>query len=143
LRYRAFGKTGEQISEIGMGGHREGFDTRPGLERCARFFRSDRERAEVVAAAIDRGINYFDTTFGCEIESLGRSLHLLGRRDGLFVSGMRVDFLSNFLAYGDRYGSDIRRYTREEVDARLTESGLEYLDQFMLGALEGGCEWRK
>ena len=121
-----------------MGGHREGFDTRPGLARQARFFRTDQERAAVVGAAIDYGVTYFDTTFGCELVSLGQSPRLLGRRAGLFVSGMRVDFLSNFLASADRYGADVRRYTRDEVDARLAESGLAYLDQFMLGALEVG-----
>jgi aryl-alcohol dehydrogenase-like predicted oxidoreductase len=127
-----------EVSEIGMGGHREGYDTRAGLDRRARFFRSDRERAGVVGAALDSGVTYFDTTFGCEIVSLGRSLKLLGRREGLFISAMRVDFLRNFLDYGERFGCDIRRYTREEVDARLRESGLDYLDQFMLGAMEQG-----
>jgi aryl-alcohol dehydrogenase-like predicted oxidoreductase len=47
---------------------------------------------------------------------------------------MCVDFFANLL----KTNQDARTYTRREVDARLQESRLEYLDQFMLGALEFG-----
>lgn len=135
---RRLGHEGPTVSALGMGGHREGYDTKPGMDRNARFFLSDKARARVVGAAIDAGVTYFDTTFPCEIESLGTSLRLLGRREGLFVSAMRVDFLANFLRYRERWDGDVRRYTREEIDARLAESRLDHLDQFMLGAMEQG-----
>ena len=111
MQYRTYGKTQQVVSEIGMGGHREGVETGDDLARNARFFLSAQERARVVGHAIDQGVTYFDTTFGTEIESLGESLRLLKRRDGLFVSGMRVDFFANMLK--DPEG--IRAYTRREV----------------------------
>lgn len=134
MHYRTYGKSQQIVSEIGIGGHREGVETGDDLARNARFFLSTQERARLVGHAIDRGVTYFDTTFGCEIVSLGESLRLLKRRDGLFISGMRVDFFTNMLI--DPEG--IRAYTRREVHARLQESRLDYLDQFLLGALEFG-----
>ena len=135
MNYRTFGRTGIDVSEIGIGGHREGSATNPGTLNCrARYFRTAQERARVIGRAIDQGVTYFDTTFGCEIESLGESLRILNRREGLFVSGMRVNFMENLL----KDESDVRAYTRREVEARLTEFGFDHLDQFTLGAIEIG-----
>ncbi len=133
MEYRAFGRTGAKVSEIGLGGHREGAVANPGALECwARYFRTPQERAAVVGRTIDSGVTYFDTTHGSEIESLGESLRILNRRDGLFVSAMRVDFFDNLL----KDSADVRAYTRREVEARLAESALDHFDQFMLGGLE-------
>ena len=87
MRSRLLGRSGIEVSEIGLGGHREGVEDRGGIARTARFFLSAQDRARVVGRAIDGGATYFDTTFGCEIESLGESLRILGRRDGLLNLG--------------------------------------------------------
>lgn len=134
MLYRTYGKSDVKVSEIGMGGHREGVDAGDGLDRNARFFRSAQERARVVGRAIDQGVTYFDTTYGCELASLGESLRLLKRREGLFVSGMRVDFFANMLNDAD----GPRAYVRREVEARVRELGVDVLDQFLLGAMEAG-----
>ena len=134
MHYRKYGNSEQLVSEIGMGGHREGVETGEEPTRYAQFFLSDQERARVVGHAIDKGVTYFDTTYGCEIASLGKSLRLLRRREGLFISGMRVDFFANLL----KDEQDAGAYTRREVEARLRESQLDYVDQFMLGALEFG-----
>lgn len=134
MKYRQYGRAGIEVSEIGLGGHREGVETENGILRNARFFRDSQERARVVGRAIDNGVTYFDSTFGCEIESLGESFRLLGKRDGLFVSGMRVDFFANLLA--DEL--DVRRYTRREVESRIREFGFDHIDQFVMGAMESG-----
>ena len=134
MKYRAFGRTGMEASEIGLGGHREGVDTGNGCARTARFHVTAQERAQVVGRAIDAGVTYFDSTYGCEIESLGQSLRLLGKRDGLVVSGMRVDFFGNLLGNS----VDARTFTRREVEGRLRDFGFDHIDQFLLGALDGG-----
>jgi aryl-alcohol dehydrogenase-like predicted oxidoreductase len=134
VKYREFGRSSLQVSEIGLGGHREGVETRQGVQRTARFFLSAQERAKVVGLAIDSGVTYFDTTYGCEIHSLGESLRIPGWPDGLFVSGMRVDFFRNML----NDSADPRKYTSREVEGRLTDLGRDHMDQFLLGASEGG-----
>lgn len=120
-----------QVSEIGLGGHREGTEVGEGVARNARFFLPAQQRARVVGRAIDAGVTYFDTTYACETASLAESLRLLGRREGLFASAMRVDFFKNWLA-GQ---SDIRAYTRREVEASLRAFGGRSVDQFLLGAM--------
>lgn len=134
MNYRRYGRSGEIVSEIGLGGHREGVETRDGIERTARFFKPAQERASVVGRAIDCGVTYFDTTYGVEIASLGDSLRLLGKRDGLFVSGMRVDFFANLL----KDDLNVRAYTRREVEGRIKDFGFDYIDQFIMGAIEFG-----
>lgn len=136
MKYRQYGRAGIDVSEIGFGGHREGFETSGGLARTTRYYVPAEQRARVVARALDRGVTYFDTTYGCELASLGESLRNIGRRDGLFVSAMRVDFFHNFLHENRKH--DIRAYTRNEVEARLREFGFDHVDQFMMGALEQG-----
>lgn len=134
MRNRALGRSGIEVSEIGLGGHREGVEALPHVARSARYFLPAQQRARVVGRAIDGGVTYFDTTYGCEIESLGESLRILRRREGLFVSGMRVDFFKCFQAED----VDARAYTRREVEGRIREFGFDRIDQFLLGALDIG-----
>ena len=77
IHFRAFGRSGIRVSEIGMGGQREGVEIRDRLEQTARVFRSDQDRAKSVGRALESGVTYFDTTYYCELESLGRSFHLI------------------------------------------------------------------
>jgi predicted aldo/keto reductase-like oxidoreductase len=87
--YKPYGTTGKKLSAIGFGGMR--FDTS----------RPNEQNAELLAYALDKGINYFDTApgycddksediFGLGIDALTRS----GRRGGFYVStkGMPEDF---------------------------------------------------
>jgi len=134
MKYKNYGNSTFKISEIGIGGHREGMETKDGILRNARFFRTAQERAEVVGHAIDNGVTYFDTTFDCEIESLGQSFRILKKREGLFASAMRVDFFGNF----EKTKDDLKTYTRREVENSLKKFGFDYVDQFMLGAIERG-----
>jgi aryl-alcohol dehydrogenase-like predicted oxidoreductase len=98
---------------------------------------STEDRARIVGHAIDRGVTYFDTTFGAELKSLAESLRILKRRDGLFISGMFVDFFNNFLK-DNKDNLNICAHTRREVEKLLTQSGIDYIDQIMMGALETG-----
>ena len=135
MQYASLGRHPDvQVSRLGLGGHREGVEVLDGIARTATFFLPAEGRAAVVGAAIDSGVTYFDSTFGCELASMGESFRILGVRDGLFVNGMRVDFFANLLA--DEL--DARAYTRREVEGRLRDFGFDQIDQFLLGALDSG-----
>ncbi|MFC7396389.1 hypothetical protein ACFQU1_04165 [Chelatococcus sp. GCM10030263] len=84
MRYVPFGKTGIEVSQIALGGHEylgdgrsRGFNedmakaVTPGF--IAPGFGGPRRR-EVLKAAYDLGINYFDVTIDSEKEALGRNL---------------------------------------------------------------------
>jgi len=84
MRYVPFGKTGIEVSQIALGGHEYLRDGR------SRGFNEDMakavtpgfiapgfggpQRREVLKAAYDLGINYFDVTIDSEKEALGRNL---------------------------------------------------------------------
>ena len=85
--YKAYGKTGLQVSAVGFGGMR--FDVK----------QQQATNAEIIQYAVDQGINYLDTAPGyCEDQSediFGLALKdMAGRRDQLYVStkGMPGDF---------------------------------------------------
>jgi len=132
MRYRTYGRHDVLVSEIGLGGHREGMEWHDDLRRRSPYYRSPEERARLVGQAIDRGVTYFDTSVGWELISVGESLRLLGVREGLFVSGCKVDFFRHLRREGD----EPREYTRRWFDTYLRASGLEYIDQYLLGALD-------
>ncbi|MFH1706934.1 MAG: aldo/keto reductase [Planctomycetota bacterium] len=135
MKSRAYGRHGITVTALGLGGHREGAEYNGGTACTARFFLKAEERAGVVIRALERGVTYFETTYGCEIASLGESLRIAGAdREKIFISGMRVDFIKNI----KNEKRDPRAYVREEVMARLAEAGIDRLDQFLLGAVDMG-----
>jgi aryl-alcohol dehydrogenase-like predicted oxidoreductase len=132
MNNRKYGRLDARVSEIGLGGHREGMEWHDDLGQRSPYYRSPEERARLVEQAIDRGVNYFDSSVGWELVSIGESLRLLGRREGLFVSGCKVDFYRHLL----REGADPREYARRWFETHRRASGLGYLDQYLLGALD-------
>ena len=78
MRYRPFGKTGLQVSEVSLGGHYDG----PGHEEKAA--KAQDVRNAVVQRAIDQGINFFDTNYDYEREQLGIALE--GKRDQVILA---------------------------------------------------------
>jgi aryl-alcohol dehydrogenase-like predicted oxidoreductase len=71
MRYRPFGRTGLSVSELGVGCSRIGGALSPGGSR------KDEER--MLRAALDAGINFFDTS---DLYSQGQSEVVLGRALG-------------------------------------------------------------
>jgi len=132
MQYRQYGQLDIRVSEIGLGGHREGMEWHDDLGQRSPYYRAPEERARLVGQAIDRGVSYFDSSVGWELVSIGESLRLLGKREGLFVSGCKVDFFRHL----QREGAEPREYTRRWFDINLRASRLEYLDQYLLGALD-------
>jgi|GEM_PF-1782181 len=132
MNYRKYGRLDALVSEIGLGGHREGMEWHDDLGQRSPYYRSPEERARLVGQAIDRGVTYFDSSVGWELVSISESLRLLARREGLFVSGCKVDFYRYLI----REGAPPREYARRWFATHLRASGLDYLDQYLLGALD-------
>ncbi len=111
MQYRPLGKTGLQVSALGLG--------------CMRFSEDDPETAaQVVDEAIQAGINYFETTRGY---INGRCQHLVGgglkgRSRGLIVSGKA--------GVGEDTTADSYR---REIDLQMEILGVDYLEFFQVG----------
>jgi uncharacterized protein len=113
MQYRPLGKTGLQVSALGLG--------------CMRFDPDKPELAEqIVDEAIASGINYFETT---RIYIQGRCQHLTapglkGRSRGLIVSGKGA---VNEDTTADSF--------RKEMDLQMEILGVDYLEFYQVGWL--------
>ncbi len=102
MKYRPLGRTGLMLSEIGLGAHYHA----PGWEQ--KGAKLPGRRKQVVAKALELGINFFDNCIDEERETLGESLEpyqsrvftmadvnaLVGRRQGT-AQDFRAEFLRN------------------------------------------------
>lgn len=86
MRYRRLGKTNLMISEVSLGGHWKNRNA----DRYWDHFANEevpedvaKNRAEVISACIDCGINYLDITTAAECLCYGVALK--GRRDKMYV----------------------------------------------------------
>ena len=102
--YRKLGKTGQDVSAIGLGGHHIG--------RC-----SEDEAIELVRSALDRGVNFLDNCWdyhdGESERRMGKALRD-GYRDKAFVMS-KID------------GRD-RRTAMQQIDESLQRLGVDHLD---------------
>ncbi len=116
MEYRSLGQL--EVSVVGLG--------------CNNFgMRIDADRTqEVVDAAIDAGINYFDTAEsygkGLSEEFLGRALG--DRRSDVIVATKWGH--TNSLADGERGGDPVQ--IRKRLEASLTRLGTDYVDHYQL-----------
>jgi aryl-alcohol dehydrogenase-like predicted oxidoreductase len=125
MRYRRLGDSGLAVSVVGIG--------------CNNFGRRiDAARArEVVDAAIDAGINLFDTAdsygdpHGASEEILGAALRATGRRDDVVIATKFGHDLggTNGADWGARGG---RRYIHRAVEASLRRLGTDHIDLYQL-----------
>lgn len=118
MRYRRLGNSGVLVSELGFGCGGTG-----GL--LTRGTRRDQER--VVGAAIERGINYFDTSPGYPgaEEALGRVLAALGAEA---VVSTKIELAPPDL----RAPRALSRAIRASVDTSLRRLGVERLSVLQL-----------
>ena len=104
LPYRKLGKTGEEVSSIGLGGHHLGL--------C-----SEKEAIELVRSALDRGVNFMDNCWdyhdGESERRMGKALRD-GYRDKAFVMS-KID------------GRD-RKTAMQQIDESLQRLGVDHLD---------------
>ena len=146
--YRTFGKTGWQVSQVGVGCWQFGgaitIDGKPDGWSGA----SDEESVATIKRAVELGVNFFDTAdmygWGRSEEVLGRALKEVGGRDRLHIA-TKVGFWYD--AQGNRTFNESKAYILRACDASLrrlqtdrvelyqchlwrTERWAEFLDAF-------------
>ncbi len=131
MKYRPLGRTGLMLSEIGLGAHYHA----PGWEK--KGAKLPGRRKEIVAKALELGVNFFDNCIDEERETLGAALEpyrgrvftmadvnaLVGRRQGT-AEDFRAEFLHNLQVL--RMDSvDLYRFNnnnqKDEITFKLTE----------------------
>jgi aryl-alcohol dehydrogenase-like predicted oxidoreductase len=118
MEYRRLGASGLRVSVIGLGGNTFGrYTDAEGTER-------------IVSAALDAGINFFDTAniynAGVSEEHLGRALK--GRRDEVIIAtkaGMRM-------GPGPNESGSSRKHLIASVHASLRRLQTDYIDLFQI-----------
>lgn len=117
MEYRNLGTTGLKVSLVGIGCNNFG-------RRCDAI-----TTKAVVEAALDNGINFFDTA---DIYGSGQSESFLGEA----IKGMdrsKIIIATKFanpMGEGDMMRGASRRYIMNAVDASLTRLGTDYIDLY-------------
>jgi aryl-alcohol dehydrogenase-like predicted oxidoreductase len=124
MEYNHLGKSGLQVSEVGLG--------------CMNFgmMNDEAESATIVHAALDLGVNLFDTADvygnrGQSEEWLGRALG--GRRAEVIVATKFAGPMSSE-RFDMRGGS--RRYIMQAVEASLSRLGTDYIDLYQMHTVD-------
>jgi aryl-alcohol dehydrogenase-like predicted oxidoreductase len=130
MKYRVLGKTGLRVSALGLGGHEFKWygDGHVGSGRMTSF---DPGRTDVIERALEGGVNYFDTTFFEEVQSLGYQIAQLKCREQMIINGMIID--TCFRAQqAHAEGQNLASFVQNEMDTRLELLGSDHFDIFML-----------
>jgi aryl-alcohol dehydrogenase-like predicted oxidoreductase len=129
--YRAFGKTGWRISQVGLGCWQFGgaimLDGKPdgwsGVD--------DDESVATIKRAVELGINFFDTSdmygWGHSEEVLGRALKEVGNRDRQYIAS-KVGFWHD--DQGRRTFNDSKDYILRACDASLRRLQTDRIDLY-------------
>lgn len=112
MQYRNFGTTGLRVSEIGFGAWAIGGDAMIGTTAIGWGPADDALSREAISAALDAGINFFDTA---DIYGLGHSEELLGK---------------------ELKGKDVIIATKAGNVARNKEFTVDYTKDYILEACE-------
>jgi len=136
MEYRPCGKTNLMVSAVCLGGHWKRVDTVvSGMSKGNAWGNVDlanpefqKNRAEVVSRAIERGMNYIDACTGGEVMAYAKALQ--GRRDKMY--------LGFSWAEGEIRNPECRTCAKlqETFDQGLKQAGLEYVDLWRITCLE-------
>jgi len=131
MRYRILGRTGLEVSEIGIGGHEYRRHLNPHQFPVTRnmkeFLKTQPRRTRLIRKALDAGVNFFDTTLEEEAESLGLALKTLRRRKEVYVAVMTVfPFREMMKAPRSRW----KEIAAQGIEKRLGQLQSDYIDIF-------------
>ncbi len=142
MEYRRLGKTGLWISAVAMGGHWKRVDkvirstaAFAGCENMGEVSQDDmtafaKNRADVVSACIEHGINSID--FAGALEPVAYGLALKGRREKMYT---HWSMGAQELRHKDHRKAEI---LVDILEKGLKDTGLEYADCWRLMAYERG-----
>jgi predicted aldo/keto reductase-like oxidoreductase len=122
LHKRRLGRTGLDVSILGLGGH-----TYP-IGDGDEAFRTPDDRTALVGSLLDAGVNYYDTPWMNEVDLLADSFRRLGADGNAFVSLQYVDGVSD-PRWRDRL--------RGELEARLKVMRRGRAKLFLMGVGNG------
>jgi len=120
MNFRTFGRTGQKLSEVGLGTWQLGGSWGDVPEADA---------LETLRAAADTGVNFFDTA---DVYGDGRSERLIGR---FLKESSRTIFIATKLGRSSRPGwpeNFTRAAVRQHAEASLQRLGVEALDLIQL-----------
>jgi aryl-alcohol dehydrogenase-like predicted oxidoreductase len=128
MRFAQLGRSGLTLSVVGLGGNNFG-------TRC------DQEQTRaVVAAALDVGINHFDSA---EVYGRGASEEMLGRA----LAGHRHEVVIatkfGYPASARENAPNSRRYIRSAVEASLKRLNTDYIDLYYQHAPDARTPWEE
>jgi len=142
--YRAFGKTGWRVSQVGLGCWQFGgsivLDGKPDGWSGV----TDEESIATIKRAVELGINFFDTSdmygWGHSEELLGRALKEVGNRDRQYIAS-KVGFWHD--DQGRRTFNESKDYVLRACDASLRRLQTDRLDLYQchLGRTERWAEF--
>jgi aryl-alcohol dehydrogenase-like predicted oxidoreductase len=137
LDYRILGRTGFPISEVGIGGHEYARFFSKSLFPSERKFeepiildellKSQFQRNIIITKALKEKINYFDTGFIEEAQSLGLALSTFNRRNEIYISALTVSPLRRMMNLPKAMWRD---YIIDEIDNRVKHLKTNYIDIF-------------
>ena len=113
MEYRRLGRTGLMLSAVSMGGHWKQIPFKSASEEFKR------NRREVIAAALDHGINYIDACWSGEVKVYAEALG--ARRKEIYFG---YDWT---LGRDPKIAGSLERM-KQGLDDGLRETGLDYVD---------------
>jgi aryl-alcohol dehydrogenase-like predicted oxidoreductase len=129
MNYRKFGNTNLLVSEIGFGAWAIGGGAMIGSTAIGWGDANDQESVKAVHAALDAGINFFDTA---DIYGLGHSEDLLGRTIGKRKEALIATKAGN-VSRNDVFTVDYsKEYILEACEASLKRLRREVIDYYQL-----------
>jgi len=124
MEYREFGRTGWKVSSLMMGTMQFGGDWGD---------QDDKDSVRTLHAALDNGINFFDTAdmygFGHAEQMVGEAVR--GRRDKVYIA---TKFGYQWQEYREECGRQPRIYSgqfvRDAIEGSLRRLGTDYIDLY-------------
>jgi len=138
MEKRVLGRSGIKVSAVGMGcwaigGPWDFLGNPAGWSQV-----DDAESIRAIHAALDNGVDFFDTAanYGCGHSERILGQALAGKRDQAVIAtkfGYRVDEKEkNVWTYGDEAAGPVAEHIREDLQASLARLGMDYVDVFQL-----------